>query len=337
MTDEPLLTVIVAVYRTEEFFERCLNSLLQSEYKNLEILLIDDGSPDKCPQLCDEYAKKDSRINVVHKENGGAFSARNMGIDIASGKYLAICDSDDMVPPEGYKKLMETAVKTNADIVQGTVRRTNQNTGDVRLWKRKESDGIKTKLIGFQGAIYRTGMLRDNKIQFQPFQMGEDISFVVQALNYADKVQYIENVTYEYLIRPVNAKGKSAIQTLDFSHYYDEFRWRCWVLEYIAGSKKLAQRYEKQLGVFCMIVDERWMELTEEQRKKCFDLLKRIVSCIHWEKDTENIKGYLHVNLGKFNKMGEKEYTKYLYREYKYFRPVKDQIKKRIGKIRNLR
>ena len=140
--EQPLLTVIVAVYKTEEFFERCLNSLFASEYKNLEILLIDDGSPDNCPRLCEEYAAKDDRIRVIHKENGGGHSAKNLGISIAKGAYVAICDNDDMVPPDGYRLMMEKAVETDADVVRGVVRRTYSDSGEVRLFHRSASDSF---------------------------------------------------------------------------------------------------------------------------------------------------------------------------------------------------
>lgn len=88
MNKEPMVSVIVPIYNVEKYLKRCIDSILNQTYKNLEIILVDDGSPDKCPEICDEYAKKDDRIIVIHNNNGGVSSARNAGLDIAKGKYF---------------------------------------------------------------------------------------------------------------------------------------------------------------------------------------------------------------------------------------------------------
>lgn len=92
-----LISVIIPVYNVEKYLDKCLDSLVNQTYKNIEIIVVDDGSPDNCPVICDEWAKKDNRIKVIHKENGGLSSARNTGIDIASGEFVAFVDSDDWV------------------------------------------------------------------------------------------------------------------------------------------------------------------------------------------------------------------------------------------------
>jgi glycosyltransferase involved in cell wall biosynthesis len=89
---QPLISVIVPIYKVEEYLPRCIDSILAQTYKNLEIILVDDGSPDKCPAICDEYAKKDSRIKVIHKKNGGVSSARNAGLEAAKGDYIFFVD-----------------------------------------------------------------------------------------------------------------------------------------------------------------------------------------------------------------------------------------------------
>ena len=88
MNKEPMVSVIVPIYNVEKYLKRCIDSILNQTYKNLEIILVDDGSPDKCPQICDEYAKVDDRIIVIHNNNGGVSSARNASLDIAKGKYF---------------------------------------------------------------------------------------------------------------------------------------------------------------------------------------------------------------------------------------------------------
>ena len=101
----PLISVIVPVYRVEKYLSRCVDSILAQTYRNLEILLVDDGSPDRCPQICDEYAKKDPRVRVVHQKNLGVSAARNAGLDRARGDYIGFVDSDDSIDPEMFEKL----------------------------------------------------------------------------------------------------------------------------------------------------------------------------------------------------------------------------------------
>src|SRR5699024_1944253 len=91
------ISIIIPVFKVEKYLQECLDSLLNQTYKNLEIILVDDASPDSCPQICDAFAKRDKRIAVIHKKNGGAASARNVGLDYASGEFISFVDSDDYV------------------------------------------------------------------------------------------------------------------------------------------------------------------------------------------------------------------------------------------------
>ena len=93
----PKVSIVVPVYRVECYLDRCVQSLVNQTLKEIEIILVDDGSPDKCPQMCDEYAKKDYRVKVIHKQNAGLGMACNSGIEVATGDYIAFCDSDDYV------------------------------------------------------------------------------------------------------------------------------------------------------------------------------------------------------------------------------------------------
>lgn len=113
---EQLISVIVPVYNTEKYLDRCVESIVNQTFKNLEIILVDDGSPDSSAVICDEWAKRDDRIKVIHKENGGVSSARNAALDIAAGDYIAFVDSDDYVELNMYETLLSLALKYNADI-----------------------------------------------------------------------------------------------------------------------------------------------------------------------------------------------------------------------------
>lgn len=117
MEQNPLISVIVPVYGVENYLPKCLDSILAQSYSNLEILLVDDGSPDDSGKICDDYAARDSRIRVIHKPNGGLSSARNAGLEMATGDYVAFVDSDDYVEPDMYSSMLEMAIAQNVPLV----------------------------------------------------------------------------------------------------------------------------------------------------------------------------------------------------------------------------
>ena len=118
MEETALISVIVPVYKVEKYLDRCVQSIVDQTYRNLEIILVDDGSPDNCGAMCDAWAAKDSRIKVIHKENGGGAQARNVGLTCAKGDYIGFVDSDDYVHPEMYQYLHDMIRKTQADIAE---------------------------------------------------------------------------------------------------------------------------------------------------------------------------------------------------------------------------
>lgn len=113
---DELVSIIIPIYKVETYLDRCVQSVVNQTYKNLEIILVDDGSPDNCPALCDEWAKKDSRIKVIHKKNGGLSDARNHGLDAANGKYISFIDSDDYVAEHMVEKLYNTIKADKSDM-----------------------------------------------------------------------------------------------------------------------------------------------------------------------------------------------------------------------------
>ena len=117
------ISVVVPIYKVEKYLKKCVDSLISQTYQDLEIILVDDGSPDACPAICAEYAKKDSRIKVIHKENGGLSSARNMGLDVASGEYVTFIDSDDFLASNACEYLLGLIKKYDADFAMCSVAR----------------------------------------------------------------------------------------------------------------------------------------------------------------------------------------------------------------------
>ena len=140
-----LVSIIVPVYKVEPYIKECLDSILEQTYKDFELILVDDGSPDQCPAICDAYALADDRIRVIHKENGGLSDARNAGIDAAQGEFLTFIDSDDMVAPEFLESLYALLVQYRADIAVCGILYFNDGTmvpgsapGEIRIMSGRE-------------------------------------------------------------------------------------------------------------------------------------------------------------------------------------------------------
>lgn len=112
-----IVSIVVPIYNVEKYLDRCIESIVNQTYRNLEIILVDDGSPDNCPQMCDEWAKRDNRIKVVHKQNAGLGMARNTGIEQATGEYICFFDSDDYIEAETIENAYRSAVQNDADVV----------------------------------------------------------------------------------------------------------------------------------------------------------------------------------------------------------------------------
>ena len=114
--EKALISIIIPVYKVEKYLEKCIQSVINQTYENLQIILVDDGSPDNCGKICDEYAKKDHRIEVIHKSNGGLSDARNKGLEIAKGEYIGFVDSDDYIEADIYEVLYNLLKQYNADV-----------------------------------------------------------------------------------------------------------------------------------------------------------------------------------------------------------------------------
>lgn len=123
----PKVSVIVPIYKVEKYLRQCIDSIINQSLKDIEIILVDDGSPDNCPKICDEYKKIDSRIKVIHKKNGGLSSARNAGMKIATGEYIGFVDSDDYIEHDMYEKMYSTAKEYDVDFVMSDYYKVHEN------------------------------------------------------------------------------------------------------------------------------------------------------------------------------------------------------------------
>lgn len=210
MTDNFLISVIVPVYKVEEYLSRCVESILHQTYTNLEILLIDDGSPDNCPEICDEYALKDKRVHVIHKENGGLASARNTGLDKANGKFISFIDSDDWIEKDTYEKIMEVQKETSAEIIMFDIIQTDgvnffdkfnytQETGCVvsanEIVKQILMDKVGSEVVK---AIYDINCWEG--IRFPYGRLYEDIPTTYHVYEKASKVAFVNEPLYKYRV-----------------------------------------------------------------------------------------------------------------------------------------
>ena len=212
MKDEPLISVIVPIYNVEKYLNRCIDSIIAQTYKNIEIILIDDGSPDNCGAICDEYATKDSRIKVIHKKNGGLSDARNAGIDIAKGKYISFIDSDDFVSRYFIETLYKCLVENNADISSLT-HGVSFEDGDDDSVKFMNSDNdfscetvwpddaieymfYQTIPTGVQWRLYKRAIF--NELRFPVGYLYEDVATTYKAFMLAEKIVLIYANAYAY-------------------------------------------------------------------------------------------------------------------------------------------
>ena len=174
----PVFSIIVPVYKTEQYIERCVTSILNQTYKDFELILIDDGSPDRCPRMCDEYQKLDSRVKVIHKKNGGVSSARNCGLEIARGTFVWFVDSDDYIEPFSLQQLFEAQKEKEADLyVFNTQQVQSFYTGDINQFFKKY---YFTYVLGFEpwNKLYRREIIQKNHLEFDVQEtIGEDLLF----------------------------------------------------------------------------------------------------------------------------------------------------------------
>ena len=221
-----LISVIIPIYKVEKYMERCIKSVAEQTYKNLEIILVDDGSPDNCPVLCDEWAMKDIRIKVVHKDNGGLSDARNAGLAIASGDYIGFIDGDDYINPFMYETLMKAMTDSGSDITSCQFQMfpdgedaplVSACNGYHVLDRRETMSSLIDNTTICQvvwNKLYRKSLVED--IPFLVGKYHEDEFWSYQVLGKARKVAVVDYIGYNYLQRKESIMGANySIRRLD--------------------------------------------------------------------------------------------------------------------------
>lgn len=208
---EPLISTIVPIYKVEKYLRACVDSILDQTYKNIEVILVDDGSPDDCGKICDEYSHKDPRIKVIHKENGGLSDARNCGLDAATGEYISFIDSDDRIDPDLFRQAMERApfsvlVFGCTDIYAQTGRsvpnRLNTSKRSV-TWSADPQiikEMVERSLFGYAwNKIYHRSIIGSSR--FKDIALREDLLFNLEVLARVERISILNVPGYHYYHR----------------------------------------------------------------------------------------------------------------------------------------
>ena len=229
-----LISIVVPIYNVEKYLKQCIDSVINQTYKNLEIILVDDGSTDSCAYICDEYTKKDERIKVIHKKNGGLSDARNVGLDIAKGEYVSFIDSDDYISEDFIEKMYNALIDNNAEISQCNLVKVNDNAEI--LEKIGYIDNIKIETSYEMLKDLYTGhwentiacnklfniQLLEN-IRFPVGKVHEDEFTTYKILYKASKIAIVEDYLYKYRQNSNSITGKQFKEKrLDAIQAYEE-------------------------------------------------------------------------------------------------------------------
>lgn len=288
MQSKPLISVIVPVYDVEKYLARCIESIINQTYTNLEIILVDDGSPDKCGEICDSYARKDSRIKVLHKENGGVSSARNAGLDMMQGEYVGFVDSDDWIVPDMYEYLL-SGMTDNVSVticnyfLSWNYLKTVKHTYDDGIYS---SDEILQKLFDdtydnypwnklFLSALWK-------HIRFPAGRIYEDMLTIYKVIELSDQIRTMSEPKYYYLQRKDGYTGSNKTHANRYQIYqavidrYQEASDRKPEMKPALFSR-IRKWYCFELSR--MIVDD------EENRELNWDLLEMLAPFVNTVKD----------------------------------------------------
>lgn len=304
LVPEPFkISVIIPVYKVENYLEKSVKSVTSQTYKNLEIILVDDGSPDNCPQMCEKLAKTDSRILVVHKTNGGLSSARNAGLDVATGQYIYFLDSDDYIEPDTLEIMLNAMQKNYADIVIGWVKPFytgtekptafdgmvryfnpadfNLGNSEKKLWAY---DILKIPAVAW-GKLYKKSIIDKYNLRFDEGLINEDEGFMWYYNTKIKSGVFVPNEFYNYLIRSDSIMGdkqrkgdKIGDVLIIVDHVHDHL---------IAHDLMKVYRTSFRIWANAMIKNARWFAQDFNNQQVLDECEKRYIKynkCSFWER-----------------------------------------------------
>ena len=215
-----MVSIIVPIYNIEGYIRECIDSILAQTYSDFELILVDDGSPDNCGRICDEYAEKDVRIKVIHKENGGLTSARNAGLSVAKGDWIMHVDGDDWIEPDMIESLIEAANITEADLVFGDHMKYGPSAGNHKLptWSNDKKDSM-SRYIAYSmttiwGSIAKRSLYTEHSLKSpNGVSYCEDFHLIVRLCHYAKKIANVHRPFYHYRYRPTSIMSNMSRKT----------------------------------------------------------------------------------------------------------------------------
>ena len=243
---EQLISIIVPIYKVEDYLDECIKSIVSQSYKNLEIILVDDGSPDKCGYICDMWAKEDKRITVIHKKNGGVSDARNIGVKVSKGQYILFIDSDDVINSDMVKVLYENIILDDYDI--SCCMHTKFKDGEKYIFNSMENlqkvikndlwnSLLKDEITGFVwDKLYKSELLKKN--YFEKYTLAEDFIFNLKVLESCNKI-----ITSTYIGYYYRSRENSALNVKDISKKLE-----------LVNASKSAKMYIESKGI-----NNRWI------------------------------------------------------------------------------
>lgn len=261
----PQLSIIIPVYKVEKYLNHCIQSVVNQTLQDIEIILVDDESPDNCPQMCDEYAKKDSRIKVVHKKNGGLGFARNSGLEVATGEYVTFLDSDDFVDLYTYEHLYNLAVTNKLDAVYYKFKRfVNENEveqvdicNEIKKYENEDVKELMLDIIASEPsakvdhkiqcssctAMYRMNIIKDNNVSFHSERelISEDMIFNLDFLKYASCVAFNNGAHYHYRVNPTSLTSTirtDRVEKIKILYDFINDNIKLWGFDYVKAAER---------------------------------------------------------------------------------------------------
>ena len=276
-----MISVIVPIYSVEDYLDKCVQSIVAQTYTDLEIILVDDGSPDGCPAMCDAWAEKDRRITVVHKPNGGLSDARNSGLNIAHGDYISFVDSDDWIAPTMLETMLSALVQADADICSCGIINAYED-GSTQSWNLPSLNGNPESFLSALYSDTAVPVATWNKLykrelwtelRFPKGKICEDAFTTYKLIDSSKKLVQIPDELYYYRIR----SGSIMTSSFRLARMDEEEAWRCnyeFIAERYPALKKAA------FDFYLQKVNITIHAIGEDQRsefQKEFDYLKRVL------------------------------------------------------------
>lgn len=277
-----LVSIIIPIFQVESYLDKCIKSVVNQSYRNLEIILIDDGSSDRCPAMCDTWAEKDRRIRVIHKKNGGLSDARNVGMQVAQGDYVTFIDSDDWVEVRFIEILYKAIIQTKAEISACDFR---------KIYKKSEKEIVTTDTVNVQlltpkeamqdiltdrslhsvvwNKLYKKELLNNEKFEIDRFHEDEFFSFHI--IDKAKKIVYVDIPLYNYRQRHGSIMTSFSLRHLDI---LDAYLRRIKLLE-----EKYPDLAAKDKLNFCIACINLYCEVLIKNKEKKQKAREHICSC----------------------------------------------------------